>query len=549
MKNESPVSTLSRTRKYIDRSTLHSGELGLVVAEAFVRGIRHIGYKSNIEALAELVDNSIQAYAERIDLVLGYADGGSSAKPEQLAVIDDGHGMSPDMLRFAMMWGGTHRENDRHGLGRFGYGLPCATVSIGRRFTIYSKLREGRVHSVSLDLDLLDRGDYKNSSSVIAIPAAQPAALPGFVVDAIKRDHPQGWKSGTVVVIDKLDRLDWATATGLRRNLVRHFGVTYHKLLAATAIHVEGEQVRPIDPLFLDPTAELHSLDDDRAQALDPLTLSVECENGRSGDVTLRYAWLPPTFGASDKTRDAIGMNANKRFPIIKQYHGLVFSRNGRVVDVQSRTPWTTFINNDRYIRIEVEFSASLDEAFGVTTAKQQVSLSPEMWDRLRTAGLSKAIEHLRSKVRVAKAERQGTAAFAGIEACGSPTAPGVPFATDVSDVTSNTEFERSGEKDELAALLRTASEATDPSFALSALLRRIDRRMSDSEARVVAEYQRLLRGWAREMVRVSSLEQTQDLPSDQHVGAMAAGVTDGILALQHAQSTWAGEGYGEKRR
>ena len=287
MRDEPPSSILSRQREYVDNGGQREIELGLVVPEAFVRGIRHIGYKSNVEALAELIDNSIQAYADRIDLVLGYADGASSVKPNQLAVIDNGHGMDPGMLRLAMMWGGTHRENDRNGLGRFGYGLPCATVSMGRRFTIYSKLKGGSCYSVSLDLDLLDNGSYQIDGLKIAIPAAQPAALPWFVVDAIERNHPQGWESGTVVVIDKLDRLDWVTATGLRRNLLRHFGVTYHKLLTATAIHVDGEEVRPIDPLFLDPEGEFHALDQDRAQALDPLTIAIDCGDGASGDLTL----------------------------------------------------------------------------------------------------------------------------------------------------------------------------------------------------------------------------------------------------------------------
>ena len=485
------ISILSRQREYVRKQAKYESGRGLVVPEAFVRGIRHIGYKSNIEALAELIDNSIQAYAERIDLVLGYANGGSSVKPEQLAVIDNGHGMNPDMLRLAMMWGGTHRENDRHGLGRFGYGLPCATVSMGRRFTIYSKLSGGSCYSVSLDLDLLDTGCYEGNRSEIAIPTAQPAALPRFVVDEIERNHPQGWESGTVVVVDKLDRLDWATASGLRRNLVRQFGVMYHKLLASTAIYVDGEQVRPIDPLFLDPDGEFHSLDDDCAQALDQLTLSIETENGISGDVTLRYAWLPPTFGATDKSRDAIGMNANARFPIIKAYHGLVFSRNGRVVDVQSRTPWTTFINNDRYIRVELEFSAALDEAFGVTTSKQQVSLSPEMWDHLRVAGLPKAIEHLRSKVRAAKAERQRVTSGSTLEAGADA------IATDTATSPSSS-------WEEVAMLVRDAIDATDHSLALSTLLRRMERRASDGDPRVIAEYQRLLRGWVREMSRAS---------------------------------------------
>ena len=503
--NEGTSSTiLSRQREYTENGAPLAGKLGLVVPEAFVRGIRHIGYKSNVEALAELVDNSIQAYAERIDLVVGYADGCSSAKPEQLAIIDDGHGMSPEMLRFAMMWGGTHRENDRHGLGRFGYGLPSATVSLGRRFTIYSKLQEGGVYAVSLDLDLLDTGSYNDGRSEIAIPPARPAGLPAFVAAAIKRDHPQGWESGTVVVVEKLDRLDWATATGLRRNLVRQFGVTYHKLLAATAVHVDGEQVHPIDPLFLNPKGQFHTLDDDRAEALDPLTLTIECEGGVSGDITLRYAWLPPTFAATDKSRDAIGMNANTRFPIIKHYHGIVFSRNGRVVDVQSRTPWTTFINNDRYIRIDVEFTASLDEAFGVTTSKQQVSLSPEMWDHLRIAGLSKAIEHLRSKVRTAKAERHRAAPSPAIKPGAQGTAPCEQVNANASAGSSDDVPIENPGHEAFASIVRKTIEATDHTLALSALLTRIERRMSDGDPNVRAEYHRLLNGWVREVSRGS---------------------------------------------
>lgn len=357
MRNGSGES-LNAQRRYSLASQV-GADPGLVVPKAFVRGIRHIGYRSNVEAIAELVDNSIQAYAQRVDLVSGFAEAGQTTRPIQLAIIDDGHGMKPGMLRLAMMWGGTHRENDRTGLGRFGYGLPSATVSMGRRFTIYSKVRGGKVYSVCLDLDLLDAGAYLGGAAGLSIPTAQPASLPVFVSKAIARLHPDGWHSGTVVVIDKLDRLHWATAGGLRRNLIRQFGVAYHKLLGATAIHIDGEPVQPIDPLFLSPGCALNSLDEDRANPLEPVTLRIGLEDGAAGEIILRYAWLPPTFGAADKSRDAIGLNANSRFPILKQYHGIVFSRNGRVVDVQSRTPWTTFINNDRYIRVEVEFRQS----------------------------------------------------------------------------------------------------------------------------------------------------------------------------------------------
>ena len=180
---------LNAQREYARRKH-ERGKLGLTIPGAFVRGIRHIGYRSNIEAIAELIDNSLQAYAERVDLIFGYEGGSSPKQPRQLAILDDGHGMDASMLRLAMMWGGTHRENDRKGLGRYGYGLPCATVSIGRRFSILSRMREGNLHSVTLDLDDLDAGMYTDENGHIVVPSAKRANLPAVAAHPILQFYP-----------------------------------------------------------------------------------------------------------------------------------------------------------------------------------------------------------------------------------------------------------------------------------------------------------------------------------------------------------------------
>ncbi len=395
---------LAVQRAYIKKSS--GSRFGLLVPEAFVRGIRDLGYRSNADAFAELIDNALQAHASRIDVVFGYDGTTSNKKPVQLAVVDNGHGMEPDMIRMAVMWGGTHRENDRSGFGRYGYGLPCSSLSLGRRFTVISKVGGGALHAVCLDLDEIAAGDYTDAQGNIVVPGASTATLPSFVSDYIAENHPEGWESGTVIYIENLDRLEWLTSRGLRQNVRRQFGVTYHKILGEAEIFVDGEYVDPIDPLFLTPKFHLHDLDEERAQGLTPVKVEVRdpASGGYLGTITLRYVWLPPSFGSVDKSRDAVGINANARFSILKEYHGLIFSRNGRLIDVQTRTPWTTFINNDRYIKVEIEFSATLDEAFGVTTAKQQVTVSPVIWDILQQAGLPKAIEQLRKKVKEAKA-------------------------------------------------------------------------------------------------------------------------------------------------
>lgn len=380
--------------------------------DAFVRGIRHLGYRSNVEAIAELVDNAIQAYAEHVDIVFGYEGTESQKKPTQIAVLDDGHGMTPDMIQLAMMWGGTHRENDRSGLGRYGYGLPCSTMSIGKRFTVISKMAGEPAKQVTLDLDELNDGIYIDNDGDTVIPSPCDANIPDFLSNYIAQMHPDGWKHGTVVLIEKLDRLDWATSLGFARHLHRRFGVTYHKLLASTLIFIDGNPVSPADPLFLEPSHTLYQIDDDRAVAFEPMPLEIPTTSGPA-KILLRYSYLPPSFASIDKSRDAAGLNANERFPVLKDYHGIIFSRNGRLIDCKTKTPWTTFINNDRYIRIEIEFPASLDELFGVTTAKQQISVSLEMWDSLREAGLVKAIEQLRSRIRSLKSKRARTTTIA----------------------------------------------------------------------------------------------------------------------------------------
>lgn len=399
---------LAVQRAYAERSGART-KFGLMVPEAFVRGIRDIGYRSNGDAVAELIDNALQAYADRVDVLFGYDGTPSSKKPMQLAVVDNGHGMEPAMIRMAVMWGGTHRENDRSGLGRYGYGLPCSSVSLGRRFTVISQVGGGDLYAVELDLDAITAGAYTDAAGDIVVPKPKRAELPPFVAAHIAEAYPDGWTSGTVILIDKLDRLEWSTAQGLRENLCRQFAVTYHKLRGEAAIYVDNTYVEPVDPLFLTPDFHLHDLDEDRAQPFDPVRVEVRSpENGAyMGAIVLRYAWLPPSFGSIDKSRDAVGLNANARFSILKDYHGLIFSRNGRLIDVQTRTPWSSFINNDRYIKVEVEFSATLDEAFGVTTAKQQVTVSAFIWDLLREAGLPKAIEQLRIKVKEAKVQRR----------------------------------------------------------------------------------------------------------------------------------------------
>lgn len=406
--NASPVSSdLQAQRDYVRRMRDVGFDFSLMIANAFVRGIRDIGYKSTATALDELIDNAIQAEAENIHVFFGFA--GSSNQPNKIAIVDDGHGMDPEMIRLSIIWGGTHRENDRSGFGRYGYGLPSASISQGRRFEVYSTTEGDEFFFGRLDLDEIKDGDYTNSEGRIIVPAVVGSELPGWVERKIKDSFgPDGLSHGTVVILDKLDRLTWKTARALERNLLEHFGIVYRNYLRAFALFVNGVRVEPLDPLFTTPGYRFYDYDEDRAEALDSISFEVKDSDSKKslGTVKVRFSYMPPRFASEDKSKEAIRGNQNPRFRVMKEHNGLIVMRNGRQIDVVN-IPWRTLLTYDRNWGVEVDFPATLDEEFSITTSKQQVVPSDRIWTLLRQANVDKAIEQLSGKIRRERKEEK----------------------------------------------------------------------------------------------------------------------------------------------
>jgi hypothetical protein len=406
---------LEAQRSYARRMAAEGYDFGLTHGEAFVRGIRDLGYKSTATAIDELVDNSEQAGAQQVHVF--FDDLGRD--PTWLAIADDGHGIPPEMIRLAVIWGGTHRENDRKGFGRYGWGLPSSSVSIGRRFTVYSWISgPDSCQTVTVDLDDIANGRY-NQDGRIVIPAARAAKLPDHVrlhlTDLnFSADH------GTVVVIEKIDRLTWRNPAALKTNLLEHFGVIYRNYLRNIRMTVQGTNVEVVDPLFLTPGARYYDLDDERAEELEPIRIAVRDKESKEaqGTITVRFSYMPYTYLRADKTKAGGRANRNKRQDVRIDNNGLIILRNGRQIDVITRRhPYVNFLTDDRTIGVEVNFPPALDEEFSITTSKQQVVLTDRMWNILQEYDVFKAIRSMQKRYDTDKAAWQ--ARFAAREESG----------------------------------------------------------------------------------------------------------------------------------
>ena len=370
---------------YVDRMDELGEEYTFAIGSAFVDSMRNTHYNNTGTAIDELIDNSIEAGATQVCIGLDYG-GKATTKPTSMAIIDDGHGMVPRMIRRAAAWGGTHRQivASRTGFGRFGFGLPTASVNQAMKFSIYSKTADGDWHAVVVDLGELLKPGFSGTPKV---PETKKAELPTWVQKHIMEHvSSSGLGHGSVVVWDKLDRLTWKTTKGLRENLIQHFGVVFRNYLGSTTIKFDGTTVEPLDPLFITPGYRLHDEDEDRATALPAKEFEVKDRNSdRKHIVRIRYAEFPPRFFSIDKEKDAARGNNNDRFKVANAHRGIIISRMGRQIDVVEATPWKNlekFRNDDRYWAVEVDFPADLDEEFTISNTKQNVVMSDRVWDK-----------------------------------------------------------------------------------------------------------------------------------------------------------------------
>lgn len=376
-----------------------------VAPETFVEGMRDSGYRSTATAIDEFVDNSIQAGATRVDIITTETTRGSKRKRKHVkdvAIIDNGHGMLPGMMRAAVTWGGTHRHNDREGLGRYGFGLPSAAVSITRRYDVYSRVKNGKWHKISVKLDEIAEGKFTDEHGAIRAPETIESDLPDFAKNALNGlslDH------GTVLILNVIDRPTpgYVTPGSFDAKLIEHLGLVYRGLLDDCQIFVNQKKIEAIDPLFLSPKGRFYEVkaNDLKAQERNKLEFQFETADGEgTGTICLRFSHLPFGFQGTELERKD-DEELDGRFKVMKENNAFfIVTRAGRQIDLVGKTqfgkPEFTLVNNDRHWAIQLDFDPVLDEEFGITVNKQQVTLSERIWDKLKEQGVPGIIKGLR---------------------------------------------------------------------------------------------------------------------------------------------------------
>ncbi len=216
---------------------------------------RNSGFKNTAYAVAELIDNSIQAGFRAkqkicsVDLIVvtekTSINGKNIDRISSIIVSDNAEGMDEDTLGIALSKGKSINKSEKgYGkMGRYGFGLYMSSISQCRRTDIFTWQKDMMLKSW-LDIDeIIDSED----DTAEYVPVEKINNLPDDLKDIIDyKNH----NYGTIVKWSKLDKSNWKTAEGLFRNLENEIGRMYRYFINDGKVKISYKHFKKIGNKF-----------------------------------------------------------------------------------------------------------------------------------------------------------------------------------------------------------------------------------------------------------------------------------------------------------
>lgn len=372
--------------------------------------LRNTGYKNIESAVAEIIDNSVEANAKDIFVILreGIAKSGRKVVTE-IGFLDNGDGMNEKVLGSCLGIGASTRQA-RRGMGRFGVGLPQASLYACPDVEVYS-WQDGveNTKRVYLDINKVKEGEQKEIDDPIKMPIPEP--YNSYIKYQTLFKTYDFTKSGTLVIWKQCDRINPKTRGPLTERLefslgqkFRYFihdGVSKIKIICDENPEAAVD-IAPNDPLFLmedncilcdpaEPKRVYKPGQNNNAEAPFELYTAKGTDTGEvnvpikyynkngeieTGSVLLRFSIVKDKFydetafpKGSNPGDYALGKHAAKM-------EGISVVRARREIDFR-RFDFYNVINEPqhRWWGCEIVFEPVLDEIFGVANNKQYVEL------------------------------------------------------------------------------------------------------------------------------------------------------------------------------
>lgn len=397
----------------------------IVHAAAFVDALKSSGYKSTYNAISEIVDNSIDAHAKNVFIIgeqnLMNTGNSSERRIVSFAFLDDGDGMDMEKLSRCLSIGYSDKD-DRNGMGRFGVGLPQASVFVCNRVEVYS-WQNGIKNCMRTHLDIDEIRNLDLNELDIPVSASIPNEYSCYLTWRQDDKQYDFTKHGTLVVWTKCTRVDhkkWNTCVShMSEDLGRKYRYFLHdgsvQIAMCERVSRSFETILPNDPLYL-MTPSQECLKDSIIEsnyASKSYNLSegyTECmfepfknEDGNFGEIEypIKYEKDGAIITKTVKIKFSVVKEKYYSMPALKSTQkpgtypygkttkiknnvGISIVRQGREIDFSTFGFFGIYnVPEFRWWGCEISFDSELDEVFGISNNKQYVDLKPMSKDEM----------------------------------------------------------------------------------------------------------------------------------------------------------------------
>ena len=325
-----------------------------------IESIRAIGYSLST-AIADLVDNSIAARAESIQILASL-----DTSDPKVGILDDGVGLTEDELLEAMRLGSRSplEERAQYDLGRFGLGLKTASFSQCRMLTVVTRTN-GMTASARWNLDhIAESGRWQ-------------VQIPDDLTSIPWTEHLGS--SGTLVVWEQLGlRTDNGDSSRNMADFIRqmdearsHLELVFHRYLSGepgrrrVSIQMNDRSLEPFDPFHSRHPATLAG-PEERIRVADEDVLVQAFTLPHHGKVT-PAEW--ERYGGPE------GYLRNQGFYVYRERRLII---HGTWFGLARQTELT------KLARVRIDMPNTLDGAWKIDVKKASAQLPPPVRERLR---------------------------------------------------------------------------------------------------------------------------------------------------------------------
>ena len=345
-----------------------------------IKSMRKSGIKNVSSAIAELVDNSIDAQANNVHIVVFEKEeeynGRFLKKIDSIAIIDDGKGMSKDYADACFAFG-EGEGGKEGGLGKFGYGLGNASISVCTKTEVFTWQEQ---NSNKILYNVFDLNEIENQNIDFL-----PDAIEKNITNNAIKSKVKDFKSGTVIIWNNCDLLKIKQGETLFRHIEKQITRTFRHHLddddtygvrINLTFEVYGnialgvKSFKTNDPLYLMTPNNLAGYENQPTNEevfrdTIPIAYLDENKNAKQAEITFIFTVAKPeiqALGGGSKIGNHYGENT-----------GISVVRNAREIQLSDFKFYNGFEARERWWGCEIRFDERLDDIFGLSNNKQYV--------------------------------------------------------------------------------------------------------------------------------------------------------------------------------